>query len=269
MRVKAILGGQRDPARLAQLRDRRCKADAATIARALQGNWRSEHLFALGQAVDLYEFYRRQVEDCKRRIHVHLGTFADKSGGKEVPPRTKPGKQGKAHTPVFRARAALYRMTGMDLTAIEGIDETTVLVVLSETGTDMSRWASEKHYASWLGLCPQVRLSGGRVQGSRVRRSSNRAAVALRLAARSLHHSKSAMGAFFRRLKARLGVSKAIVATAHRLARLVYRLLQRGEAYVAQGMEDYEKKYREQRARTLARQARELGFELVAAGAKL
>ena len=263
--IKAILAGQRDPAQLAKLRDPRCKANEGEIARALRGTWRAEHLFALRQSVDLYEFYRRQVQDCERQVQAQLGTFADKSGGKEVPPRTKPRKQGKASQPLFSARPALYRMTGVDLTAIEGLDETTALVVLSEIGTDMSRWPSEKHFASWLGLCPHVRVSAGKAQASRARRSGNRAAVALRLAARSLHHSKSALGAFFRRLKSRLGVSKALVATAHKLARLVYRLLAHGEAYVARGMEEYEQKYREQRARTLARQARELGMELVAA----
>jgi transposase len=223
--LKAILAGVRDAALLAKLRDPRCKADEAAIARALQGNWRAEHLFALRQSVDLYEFYRQKVQDCERQIQAQLNTFADKSGGKELPPQTKFNRRGKARAPQFSARPALYRMAGVDLTAIEGIDETTALVVLSETGTDMSRWASEKHFASWLGLCPQVRLSGGKVKASRVRRGANRASVALRLAARSLHHSKSALGAFFRRLKSRLGVSKAIVATAHKLARLVYRVL--------------------------------------------
>jgi transposase len=264
--IRAILAGQHDPARLAELRDRRCKADAARIARALQGSWRAEHLFALRQAVELYDFYRRQVRDCEAQIQARLDAFADKTGGQPTPPRRRPSKRGQANAPAFDARPGLYRMTGVDLTAIEGIDETTALVVLSEVGTDMTRWPSEKHFASWLGLCPQVRLSVGKVQSSRVRPGSNRAAVALRLAARSLHHSKSGMGAFFRRLKARLGAPKAIVATAHRLARLVYRLLRHGEAYVAQGAEEYERRYREQRARSLARQAREMGFELVAAG---
>ncbi len=266
--LKAILAGVHDPSRLAALRDPRCKADEAAIARALQGNWRAEHLFALRQAVDLHDFYRQQVRECERQIQVHLSTFADKSGGKALPRSAKPCKKGKARLPAFSARPALYRMTGVDLTAIEGIDETTALVVLSEIGTDMSRWPSEKHFASWLGLCPQVRLSGGKIKSSRVRRGANRAAAALRLAARSLHHSKSALGAFFRRLKTRLGASKAIVATAHKLARLVYRLLKHGEAYVAQGMEEYEHKYRQRRSQALARQARELGFELVASTSK-
>src|SRR5205823_12780084 len=172
----------------------------AAIARALQGNWRAEHLFALRQAVALYEFYRQQVHNCEQQIQAQLGAFADKSGGKELPPPSKPSKRGKAHTPEFSARPALYRMTGVDLTAIEGIDETTAVVVVSEIGTDMSRWPSEKHFTSWLGLCPQVRLSGGKVKSSRVRRGANRAALALRLAAASLHHRKSALGAFFRRL---------------------------------------------------------------------
>jgi len=261
--IKAVLAGQRDPASLAKLRDWRCKADEAEIAKALRGTWRPEHLFALKQSVALYEFYRQQVQDCECQIDAQLRTFADKSEGKSLPRSTKPSKKAKANLPLFHARPALFRMTGVDLTAIEGIDETTALVLLSEVGTDMSRWPSEKHFASWLGLCPQVRQSGGKVHASQVRRGANRASVALRLAERSLHHSKSALGAFFRRLKSRLGAPKAVVATAHKLARLVYRLLKHGEAYVAQGMDDYEKKFREQRARSLARQAREMGLALV------
>jgi transposase len=264
--IRATLAGQRDPARLAEPRDWRCKADAAQIARALRASWRAEHLFALRQAVELYDFYRRQVRDGEAQIQARLDAFADKGGGRPLPPRARPSRRGKANAPAFDARPGLYRMTGADLTAIAGIDETTALVLLSEVGTDRTRWPSEKHFASWLGLCPQVRLSAGKVPSSRVRPGSNRAAAALRLAARSRHHSKSAPGAFFRRLTARLGAPEAIVATAHRLARLVYRLLRHGAAYVAQEAEAYERQYREQRARSLARQAREMGFELVAAG---
>jgi transposase len=151
----------------------------------------------------------------------------------------------------------------VDLTAIEGIDENTALVLLSEVGPDMSRWPTEKHFASWLGLCSHHKVSGGKVLSRKVRPSTNRAAPALRLAARCLHHSHSALGAFLRRLKARLGAPKAITATAHKLARLVYRLLKHGEDYVAQGMAEYEQAYRERAVQHLARKAKALGYKLL------
>jgi len=154
-------------------------------------------------------------------------------------------------------------MAGVDLTVIEGIEESTALVVLSEIGTDMSRWPSAKHFGSWLGLCPNHRISGGKVLSRRTKPCANRAAAALRLAAQALHRSQSALGAFLRRLKARVGAPKAITATAHKLARLVYSLLKHGTAYVTQGMKEYERRYRERVVRSLSRRAKELGYALV------
>jgi transposase len=264
--IKAILGGERQPEELARLRDPRCKESEAAIARALQGNWREEHLFALGQALALYEFYHQQIGECDGAIEAHLRTFADKSAGQVLPKRPRRRKR-EANEPRFDARARLYCLCGVDLTAIEGIDETTALVLLSEIGTDMSRWPSLKHFCSWLGLCPQHKISGGKVLSRRVRRGASRAKRALRLAARSLHHSKSALGAFFRRIKARHGTPLAITAAAHKLARLVYSLLKHGTTYVAQEMAVYEAKYRERKLQAITRQAQQLGFELVPAGA--
>jgi transposase len=260
--IKAILHGQRDPKELARCRDPRCKESEATIARALQGTWRQEHLFALGQALALYEFYHQQISACDQAIEAHLRTFADRSAGQALPYRPRRRKR-EANEPRFNARARLYCVCGVDLTAIEGIDETTALVLLSEIGTDMSRWPSLKHFASWLGLCPQHKISGGKILSRRVRRGSSRAKRALRLAARSLHHSKSALGAFFRRIKARHGTPMAITATAHKLARLVYSLLKHGTEYVVQELAAYEAKYRERRLQALARQAQALGLALV------
>jgi transposase len=154
-------------------------------------------------------------------------------------------------------------MAGVDLTVIEGIEESTALVVLSEIGLDMSRWPSAKHFCSWLGLCPNHRISGGKVLSRRTKPCANRAAAALRLAAFALHRSQSALGAFLRRLKARVGAPKAITATAHKLARLVYSLLKHGTAYVTQGMDEYERRYRERAVHNLSRRAQELGYELV------
>ena len=260
--LKASLAGEREPLTLARLRDRHCQHSEAEIARALQGNWRAEHLFALQQAVELYEFYHRQIAACDQQIEAHLDTLTDHSTGKTLPAALrKPKRRRNEHH--FDARLPLFRATGVDLTAIEGIHEHTALVLLSEIGTDMSRWPTEKHFAAWLGLCPLHKISGGKVLSRKVRPSANRAAVALRLAASCLHHSQSALGAFFRRLKARLGTPKAIVATAHKLARLVYRLLKHGEAYVAQGMEDYEQAYRDRVVKHLLRKAKELGYQLL------
>lgn len=260
--IKAIVAGERDPANLATRRDRRCKQDEAQIARALQGNWRNAHLFALQQAVELYAFSHHQLAVCDQQIHAHLATFADHSNAQPLP--SKPRKRGKkANEPHFDARTPLYRMAGVDLTTIEGIEESTALVILSEIGTDMSRWSSAKKFCSWLGLAPQHQISGGKILSRRVRPGSSRATVALRLAARSLHHSQSAMGAFFRRIKARRGTPKAIVATAHKLARLIYSLLKHGTAYVSQGMEAYEEPYRQRQFKAMSRQAKALGFTLV------
>jgi transposase len=260
--IKAILAGERDPTVLARLREPRCKQDETAIAQALYGTWRDEHLFALQQALERYEFQHRHLAACDARIAAHLATFADQSHGAPLP--SKRGQRRRhRNRPAFEPRGPLYRMTGVDLTQIEGIDETTALTVLSEIGSDMSKWPSEKHCASWLGLSPQRRISGGKVLSSRTRPTTNRAAAALRLAAARLHHSQSALGAYFRRMKSRLGPPKAITATAHKLARLIYRMLKHGTAYVAQGMETYEQQYRQRVVKNLSRRARELGYELV------
>lgn len=263
--IKAILAGERDPATLARLRDHRCKQDEAAIARALYGNWRAEHLFALRQAVELFEFYQGRIAECGRQVEAHLLTFADKSGGLALPPRPKRKARhaNKGNTPAFDARAGLYRASGVDLTRIEGIEENTALTLLGEIGLDMGRWPSVKHFCSWLGLCPNHRISGGKVLSRGTRSGAGRAAQALRLAARALGHSKSAMGAYFRRMKARLGPAKAITAAAHKLARLVYSLLKHGDEYVARSVEQYEREHRERQVRGLYRKAHELGFDLV------
>lgn len=262
--IRAILAGVRDPAALAALRDPRRKQDEVQIARALQGTWREEHLFELRQAVQLYDYYQQQIAACDRQIEQHLRTLADpKVGAVPPPPRGRPAQRKRySNAPHFDARARLYQVCGVDLTAIEGIDEATALVVLSEIGTDLSPWPSSKRFCAWLGLCPQVKQSGGKVLSARVRPGPNRAAQALRQAANSLQSSKSALGAFFRRIALRAGRAKAVTATAHKLARLVYALLTRGEAYVAVGLEEYEAAHRERQVRALRRKAAELGFEV-------
>lgn len=260
--LKASLGGQRDPHRLAQLRDRHCKHDAATIAKALQGNWREDHLFEGRQALALYAFSHTQLAECDRQLESHLGTFADQRDGLPLP--SKPRQRArKANEPHCDARDLLHRMSGVELTAIEGIDATTALTILSEIGLDLSRFPSLKHFCSWLGLCPPHKISAAKIKSRHVRPGANRVAQALRLAARSLHHAKTALGGFFRRMKSRLGTAQAI--TAHKRARLVYTLLKHGTAYVQQGLQEDEARYRDREVRNVARKARDLGFDLVPA----
>lgn len=252
--IKAILEGERDPLVLASMRDRRCKNSEATIARSLHGTFRLEHLFSLKQAVDLHTFYQGQIAECDRQILEQLAAF-DAAETSEDEPKDK--LSGGT------MNEALVRMSGVDLTRIAGIDTNSALKLIAEIGIDMSPWKSEKHFSSWLGLCPGTKVSGGKVLSSKTKQVANRAAMALRMAALALHHSKSALGAYMRRQRARLGAPKAITATAHKLARLVYSMLKYGTAYVDAGQDSYEERYRSRIVQNLKRKAKDLGFELV------
>ncbi len=259
--IKAILGGERDPAALARLRNVNCKRTAAEIARALHGNWRDEHRFALRQAVALYEFYRQQLQECDGQLQAHLASFADRREGRPLPERSRLSRKGP-NGPTFDVRGALYRTAGVDLTVLEGIDEGTALVILGEVGTDLSRFPTARRFTSWLGLCPQHRGSAGKVRSRHVRRGSRPAGQAFRLAARGCHHAKHALGAFYRRIQARAGAPVAIVATARKLAERVYRLLRYGGGYVCQDMAAYEAAHRARVVKGLARKATALGYRL-------
>ena len=260
--IEAIAGGERDPRKLARLRDPRTKADEATIAKSLQGHWREEHIFELSQALELYRAYHVKIAECDREIEVRLEQFEDRSDGEPPAPNGKKRNQGNA--PRFDVQGQLYRMTGVDLTRIDGVDAYTALKVVSEVGTDMTKWESAKHFASWLGLSPNNRITGGRVMSSKTKPSANRAAAALRLAANALHRSNSALGAFLRRKKAHLGAPKAIItATAHKLARLIYSMLRYGQEYVDAGAEYYEHQYQQRALSAAKRRAAQLGYQLV------
>jgi transposase len=273
--LDAILAGERDTLRLAELRHPNCKNNVETIALALQGNWRDEHLFALQQALEAYRFYQRKLVEVDQRIEAHLRTFEDRSGGQQLPQDRKPqqkretARAKKKHEPAFDARALLYRMTGVDLTSIDGIGAQIALGLISEIGTDMNAWPSEEHFSSWLTLCPGNHRTGGKQHKSKTqtRTSSNRAAHLFRLAANSLWNADCALGAYFRRMKQRRGTPKAIVATAHKLARFVYRMLKYGTAFEDRGARWYEAQFRERQLHGLCSRAKELGFELVPAGA--
>jgi transposase len=259
--IKAILAGERDPLILAGFRDPRCKNSKETIARSLEGHYKPEHLFSLKQAVELYEFYQAKIADCDHQIGEQLGVFDDRSDGGQTPPSGKGKVAGSGLG--FDVRGDLYRMTGVDLTRIDGIDAYTALKVISEVGTDMSRWKSSKQFASWMGLCPGNKVSGGKKLSGKTKSVANRAAAALRIAANSLTRSKSALGAYLRRQKARLGAPKAITATAHKLARLIYSMLKHGMKYVDAGQDYYEQRYRTRVVENLKKRALELGFTLV------
>ena len=259
--IEAIVGSERNPRRLARLRDPRIKADEATVARSLQGHWRDEHLFQLTQAVELYRVYQGKIAECDREIEAQLVGFEDRSDGEPPAPNGK--KRNQKNAPRFDAQGQLYRMTRVDLTRIDGVDAYTALKVVSEIGTDMTKWPSAKHFASWLGLSPDNRITGGKVISSKTKASANRAAFALRLAANALHRSDSALGAFLRRKKAHLGAPKAITATAHKLARIIYSMLRYGHRYVDAGAEYYESQYRHRALRAAKQRAAQLGYQLV------
>jgi len=260
--IRAIISGERNLVKLARMRDPRCNNSETIIAKALEGNWRSEHIFALQQAVELYDFYEKQIIECESHIQSHLESFDDRSNGTplEKPPRKSRGSSNRFH---FDARRYLHRMTGVDVTRIEGIDAPTALNVIGEIGIDMSPWSTEKHFTSWLGLCPGSKISGGKVLSSKTKLSANRAAHAFRLAAYSLQRSKSAIGAFLRRKKAQIGAPKAITATAHKIARIFYNMLKYGTEYVDRGQEYYEHCYQDRVVANLKRKAKQFGFELV------
>lgn len=262
--IRAILAGERDPQTLATHRDKRCKQDQATIAKALEGHWREEHLFALRQAVEQYDFVQEQLRGCDSQIEACLQAFVPQvEVASSGPTPVRKWRSSRSNPPSFDVHTYLYAMTGVDLTQIDGIDSLTALKVISEIGLDMTRWPTGKHFASWLGLCPGNNISGGKRSRMRSKPSANRAATALRLAAQGLANSHSALGAYYRRMRARLGAPKAITATAHKLARLVYSLLRYGTAYVDAGQQAYEQKYRDRVLTNLQRKAKAFGYQLV------
>ena len=258
--LRAIVAGERDGQVLAAMKNVRIRASLDEIAKSLQGNWRIEHLFALKQALDMFDFIGTQLTECDREIELQLQGLQAHDG---EPAKGK--KRGRArYAPKFDLCTQLFRMCGVDLTRIDGIDVTTALAVISETGADMSRFATVGHFTSWLGLCPGTRITGGKVMSGKTKRVANRAAQALRLAAAALRSSQSALGAYFRRMCARMDKPKAVTAAAHKLARLIYTMLTKGEEYTDQGQDYYEERYRQRVLRQLNQRAEKLGMKLVA-----
>jgi transposase len=260
--IRAILAGVRDPETLAGLRDRRCRHPEPEIAQALDGRYRPESLSELRCCLAMWEKYQEVIGELDTVIAAQLRQMRRESSRPPLPP--KPRVRGrKPHDPKFDVRQALYYVTGVDLTAIEGIDEIHALTLVSELGTDFTKWPTVKHFASWLGLCPNWKQTGGKVKSSQTRKGKNRAAGALRLAAWTLIRSHSYLGAYLRRQRARLGAPKAITATAHKLSRIIYNLMRYGLAYVKQEEAAYAAQVRERLEKQLHRRAKELGYAVV------
>ena len=259
--IEAILQGERDPVKLAKLRDRRCHHSEDEIALALQGTWRPEHLFELRQAYELHQFHQQQIAECDQQVQAELAKFANRAGEKTRIVDPRKNRRRKNHVE-FDAKGPLFQALGVDLTLIEGIDVGTALVILAEIGVDLSRFPTEKHFASWLRLCPPQDESNKTKRRRGRRKGASRVTTALRLAARSVGKTKTPLGLFYRRIRSRIGGLGAVKATAHKLACLVYRMLKHGEEYVTQSMEEYEAKMKLNLLKVLERKAAAMGFQL-------
>jgi transposase len=243
--IRAIVAGEREPSILASHRERRCHASVETVCQALAGNYREEHIFALTQALELYDVYQTKVMACDRQIETILKRLKKRAAppGNKLLPARRRGHQPNA--PSFDARAALHAILGVDLTQIDGIGPYLALKLVGECGTSLAAWPSAKHFTSWLALAPHNKISGGKVLSSKTRRTSNRAASLLRLAAGTVGRTDTALGAFYRRLSARVGKAKAITATARKIAVLFYNTLRHGMSYADPGAAYYEDRYRQ------------------------
>jgi transposase len=259
--IRAIIAGERDPATLAVHRDRRCHATVEVISAALTGNWRDEHVFALGQALELYDAYQAKLTDCDVQIEAvlrRLRNAANPAGPLPAPRH----RDNTANAPTFDARAALHAVLGVDLTQIHGLGASLALKLIGECGTDLTAWPDAKHFTSWLCLAPANKISGGKILSRRTRRSGSRAAALLRLAAVTVGRTQTALGAFYRRLSARLGKAKAVTATARKIAALFYNTLRHGMAYSDPGASYYEQRYRARVLSNLQRRAKSFGYVL-------
>jgi transposase len=265
--IRAIVAGERDPLLLAQLRHPSCKSREDEIAKALTGTWQPEHLFALKQSLELVDFYTQQLADCDAELERQFAAVKPRwEAPTKLPtlPKTKPGSRSK-NQPAYHARAELFRITGVDLVAVEGISASLAQTIITEVGTDMSRFPTEKHFCSWLGLTPHHEISGGKILRNHTLKTDNRAGQAFRQAAACVIRSKSAFGAFYRRKKAQLGPMQALVATAHKIARAVYHLLKYKTAYHDLGAERYELQFQERELAHLRKKAAKLGYTLAVA----
>jgi hypothetical protein len=261
--LRSIVAGERNLAVLAQYRDPHCRCSEGDIVKSLEGSYLDEHLFELTQALQLYDFYTKQILDCDHRLQaLYERTQPSLHSTCPLPPSTKAKKRAR-HDPPYDLRSCLYRLCGVDLTQVDGLNAVTVQMILTETGVDSTKWPTFKHYSSWLGLSPNNKITGGKILYNERKNTTNRAALAFRLAARSLHHSKSALGAYYRRVQAKHGPQMAVKATAHKLARIVYAMLTTHTQYHDVGEHYYEQRYQDRALRHLKRKAADLGFQLL------
>lgn len=263
--IRAMVAGEHDPVKLAQYRDRRCRSSEDEIAKALTGYYRPEHLFALKQALELYDFYNQQIEACDTEIERHytvMKPLFDEPLPPLAPATKKNRRQGNA--PQFDLRLYLYQLTGVDLTEIDGLEAVSIQKIIATVGLDMTKWPDDKHFAAWLRLAPQNDVSGGKVLRRHIPKTQNQATQAFRVAAQTLSRSNSALGAYYRRMRAKHGGQKANAATAHKLARIFYNVLKNRQAYRDPGQDYYDQKYRDRVIANLKRRAKELGLEVIA-----
>jgi transposase len=263
--LRAIVAGERAPQTFAQYRDYRIKASPETMAKALEGDSRSEHLFTLTQSLALYDFTQQQSAVCDQDIERVLSTCETRvdPATHPLPPPTTTHRHPPRNEPAFDLRPHLYRITGVDLTQVPGLQAPTIHIILAEVGLHRHKWPTDKHFVSWLGLCPDHQISGGKVLATGSRRVQNRASRALRMAAQSLRTSPRYLGAFFRRMRSQLGPAKATTATAHKLAKIISHMLKEQTPYRERSAEDSLHKDQERTLRLLRKQAKSLGFTLV------
>jgi transposase len=268
--IRAILAGEHDPHKLAAFRDPKCKHSEAQIAEALTGNYRREHLFTLQQAVELYDIYNQQMAAVDVEMEAMYAQLQPWPGPEDndpvtTPPDSNPGKAGAKRSknqPDYDLATALYRIAGADLTQIDGINVLTAQTILTEIGPDVSKWPTADHFVSWLGLCPNNKVTGGKVKSRRTRKVKSRANLAFRMAAQAVGRADCALGAFYRRIKARHGGPVAVVATAHKLARIVYHMLKHRVDYHDPGATVYDQQQRDRSIKRLQKQAARLGLRL-------
>jgi transposase len=260
--IRAIVGGQRDPHELAKMRDVRCKASIQTIRASLVGNYQPEHLFALTQALALYDFYQERIDECDQQIENALAVLNADKATPELPMPKAKHRTKQPNEVGFDVRSMLYQLTGRDLTQIHGIGPYLALRLIAECGTDLSKWRTAKHFTSWLTLSPGCKISGGKVLSAHTKKTTNRVTAHLRLAAVTVGRTNTALGAFYRRLSARIGKAKAVTATARKIAVLFYNAMRFGMNYQDPGADHYEKQYRDRVVKNLHRRAAEFGYTL-------
>jgi transposase len=268
--VRAMVGGEQDPRKLATMRDRNIRCDYDELVKALTGDYRQDYLFTLGLALEQYDFFQTQILQCETNLQTFLATLSTPAPPDDAtaPPPSSPRRkrQGK-NQPSFNLASELDRLSGKALTSITGLGPSQVMTIIAEVGLDLTKFPTEQHFSSWLGLSPNRRITGGKVKSSRTRKVVNRASTALRLAAQAVGKSHTALGAFYRQKRAALGAPKAVTATAHRLAVHFYRLLRYGQAYVEMGERKFEERFQERSLRSLQKRATAMGYQLVSIAA--